>query len=300
MEDYDWSKTRQEKPPLWQSTEGKLRETAPRGKQGGQDHLTGYQPTVEEKEQGERPREMARLSGSYGDVAVGVSRKKEITMVVSKQRSREGVAATGEDKHVHAQSASKIHLTRGNFQTNSNDGKTGAVSYRESRKKQPGKMLAQFQALMNRREQAVLQEQVPFLSQKEEKEELRVLEARADAMRAENSPEAHRSLREIESRKQYLHRSLAEKTAQERRLRLTLQKAEEESHRQAGERADLPRNGFFGILSPEEPPEEPPEDGAAGAGEDKPQTPGQTEEPPEESAPISDGESAGDAGDDNG
>ena len=68
----------------------------------------------------------------------------------------------------------------------------------------------------------------------------------------------NRMLDRIEVRKQALRQSLTEKTAQERRLRLLLQKAQEESRRRAGETERL---NWQPEAVPEEEAPPPPEDG---------------------------------------
>ena len=86
MGSFEKERRRPDRPPAWRSSEGRMWEKTPEEKREGKDHLTGYAP----RENEDRPREAARMGGSYGDVAIGVSRRKELTMVVSKRRGREG------------------------------------------------------------------------------------------------------------------------------------------------------------------------------------------------------------------
>jgi|GEM_PF-3572153 len=249
------------KPPLWRTSEGRLRESAPRPKRDGQDHLTGYEPS--EQEGARRPREAARLSGSYGDVAVGTNRKKELTMVVSRHRSREGPAARREEQVLRSGSAQKLNLSRGEFRVNAHDKKQGALEYRESHDKASRFLLDRFGEMMRTHRPAETEEQLPFLDRRGDREELRRLESRAVDLRAGGGPGARAELRAIERRKQELHQSLSEKETQERRLRLTLERAQEESRRRAGETETVPWN-------PPPVTEEPlpPGDGKPGAGQD--------------------------------
>ena len=88
MGGFERERRQEGRPPAWRSSEGRMWERTPQARREGKDHLTGYQPHGKEKSQ--RPREAARMGGAYGDVSVGVSRKKELTLVVSARRSREG------------------------------------------------------------------------------------------------------------------------------------------------------------------------------------------------------------------
>lgn len=233
MGDFEWKKRPDDRTPAWRSSEGRMWEASPVAKKEGRDHLTGYE--AHEQEGDARPREAARMAGSYGDISVGVSKKKELTLVVSKRRSREGPAATQAEKTLMGASARKINLSRGNFKANAHDPKKSAVAYRESHQKTPYFMLQKYKEMMRGREQDVLEEQVPFLNQETEREELRRLQSVGDHLRAKGGEAAKAELGRIEARKQYLRQSLTEKQSQERRLRLLLQKAQEESRRRAGE-----------------------------------------------------------------
>ena len=258
MGSFEKEKRRADRPPAWRSSEGRMWEAAPVPKKEGQAHLTGYEP--HENEGSARPREAARMSGSYGDVSIGVSRKKELTLVVSKRRSREGPAATREEQTLLGGSARKLNLARGNFRANAHDPNKSAVAYRESHQKDPRFLLERFKTMMRTREQNTLAEQVPFLDQREEREELRRLQELGEDLLAKGGTEDRAALGHIQARKQALRQSLTEKAGQERRLRLLLQKAQEESRRQAGELEQVSWQ-LPGPLAEDEPPPEGDEDG---------------------------------------
>ena len=234
------------------------------------------------------------MGGSYGDVAIGVSRRKELTMVVSKRRGREGPAALEEEKILQADRAKKMDLSRGDFRVNTRTPEKSALAYRESHRKTPAFMLAKFKEMMGTHRQDTLAEQVPFLDRRGEREELRQLQHTREELLERGGGGDRPALRAVERRKEELRQILTEKEGQERRLRLLLEKAREASRRRAGE-AELitwqpPAGG-----EEEEPLPPPPEDGSGGAaeaiadallaralGEEKPpeESP---EEPPEES-----------------
>lgn len=262
------------KNPLWRTSEGKMQERAPTSRRVGKDHLTGYEPHPAQEKK-DRPRETARLSGSYGDLAVGVNRKKELTLVVSKRRSREGEAATRDEQALRARGARKMERERGEFRTNPHDPKKSAVAFHTPAKPAPGRMLGRFQGMVHRREQEVLAEQVPFLDQKPERAELKALQEQADELRAMGGAQAREELDAIERRRQELRQILTEKEGQERKTRLLLQKAREAS-KHAPEESEPPRR-FFLIPAPTDGAEPPPEDGedpgeASGEDEKKEET----------------------------
>lgn len=254
----------------WRSSEGRLREAAPVSRREGRDHLTGYEPPAAEKTAGS-PREAGRLASSYGDVAVGVSRKKELTLVISKRRNRQGPAAGRDEKVLKGDSVRRVNLARRDFRVNSHDPQKSALAYRESHKRPPQFLLERFKELMSSRQQDTLEELVPFLTRKDEQEELRQLQSRAEDLQAKESGAGSLALRHIEIRKQELRQRLTEKQSQERRLRLLLQKAQEESRRRAGEAEtvhSLPP--YIGPAGEEPPPEDgEPRDGKSEDGKPK-------------------------------
>ena len=255
MGGFERERRQEGRPPAWRSSEGRMWERTPQARREGKDHLTGYQPHGKEKSQ--RPREAARMGGAYGDVSVGVSRKKELTLVVSARRSREGPAARREEQTLLGNSARKMNLARGDFRVNAHDPEKSAVAYRESHKKSSRFMLERFKEMMRTREQHTLAQQVPFLNRREEREELRRLQSLGERLQAKGGPQARAAQRKVEARKQALHQQLTEKGVQERRLRLLLEKAREESRRRAGE---VERPDWQLPAGPEQAPP-PPEEG---------------------------------------
>lgn len=262
MAEFDKHRRSSGRPPVWRSSEGKMWERSPREKKEGKDHLTGYEP----RENEDRPREAARMGGSYGDVSVGVSRKKELTMVVSKRRSREGPAALEDERTLQGDRAKKMDLSRGNFQVNVHDPERSALAYRESHQKTPAFMLNRFKEMMRTRRQDTLAEQVPFLDRREEREELRQLQHRREELLAREGGGDRPALRALERRKETLRQILTEKESQERRLRLLLQKAQETSRRRAGETEQV-RWQLQAAQEAEEPPPPEGEDEGKGAAE---------------------------------
>lgn len=243
---------RPDRPPAWRSSEGRMWEQHPREKKDGKDHLTGYEP----RENEDRPREAARMGGSYGDVSIGVSRKKELTMVVSKRRSREGPAAREEERTLQGDRAKKLDLSRGDFRVNAHDPERSALAYRESHRKTPAFMLARFKEMMRTHRQDTLAEQVPFLDRREEREELRQLQSAREDLLAKKGGGDRETLRAIDRRRESLRQILTEKEGQERRLRLQLQKAQETSRRRAGETEQV-RWQLQAAQEAEEPPPPP-------------------------------------------
>ena len=261
MEGFEKERRPEGRPPAWRSSEGRMWERTPRETQDGKAHLTGYRPRENEA----RPREAARMGGSYGDVSVGVSRKKELTLVVSKGRSREGPAALEDEKVLHGDRAKKMDLSRGDFRVNAHDPEKSALAYRESHQKTPAFMLKRFQEMMRTHRQETLDEQVPFLDRRAEREELRRLQHRREALLAREGGGDRPALRAVERRKEELRQILTEKEGQERRLRLLLQKAQEASRRLAGETEQV-RWQLQAAQEGEEPPP-PPEGEDEGKGE---------------------------------
>lgn len=258
MQTFD-NRKRDTRLPAWRSSEGRFREEASSPEKEGRPHLSGYEPRREEGDKA--PRETGRLAGSYGQVSVGIQ-KQQVVMAVSKRRSRDGEAARLDEQRLHGQSARKLNLARGEFLTNAHDPDRSALLYRESAGKPATFLLNRFREMMDTRQQRTSREQLPFLLRKAEREELRQLESRAVALRASDPQGSREELRAIERRSQELHQILTEKETGERRLRLMLDKAQEQARRQAGT-APLPRTSVLseGLL-PEDQPEDKPENPA--------------------------------------
>ncbi|MEG1682716.1 MAG: hypothetical protein RR295_02720 [Oscillospiraceae bacterium] len=252
MQDYEQEKQQTASPPAWRSSQGRMWETSAAPQKDGRDQLTGYRPGEKE----DRPRETGRLSGSYGDVAVGSNRKKELTLVASKRRSHAGPAATEDEKALRSDGSKKATPPAGNVRVNPHDETKSAVSTRISHQKQPTQLLAGFRRQQRKNEDGLLDEQLPFLNPEPEREALRQLTGQTQALRAQDG--ASPALDAMERSKQRLRQELTEKAAQEHRLLLILQKAQEASRRRAGETAQV-----IPLLTPvsEEPP---PEDGDGG------------------------------------
>ena len=249
------------------SSQGRLREGMARKTRDGADHLTGYRPR--EQEGSARPRETGRLENSFGDIAVGTNRKKELTIVVSRRRTQEGPAIREDEKELRGESARKMERTRGDFLTNPHDKQESAVGYRQSGAKSPRMMLNQFRALMEQHDQKTVKPQMSFLSRREEKAELKALRERELALRAERGGEAQAELRVIERRREELRQILAGKETQERRMKQILQKAGEEAARR-GEKSWERPFARFGLrdtaLSEDGEGESRPEDEQGGEG----------------------------------
>jgi len=128
-----------------------------------------------------------------------------------------------------------MNLARGDFRVNAHEKENSALAYRESREKASVFLLERFREMMRTHRPAVAEEQLAFLDRQGEKEELRRLQSRAETLHAAGGAGARAELRALERRRQELRQSLSEKETQERRLRLILDRAQEESRRRSGE-----------------------------------------------------------------
>ncbi len=250
----EYKEKKREQPEPWRTSQGRLRQARPTPKKEGRDHQTGYESHPQEQD---RPRESGRLESSFGNISVGSSRKKELTVVLSKRRRQEGLAVTEDERVMKAGGARRLKSASGNFFTNVADRESSAVAYRASHRKPPGHMLARFREMLAKHGPQALDEQVPFLDREPEQRELRTLtqqartlrEAREDAM-----------LRQAENRKEELHQVLTEKKTQEGQLQQLLRKAQAESRKRAAGEWDPLTLVQEITAQPPEDPEEQPED----------------------------------------
>lgn len=245
-----------------------LREAHPRQERDGEAHLTGYHP--HEQEGKRRPREFGRLENSFGDIAVGTNRNKEVMVVVSRRRTEEGPAVSEDEKVLNGNRAVSMGGVRGAFQVNSHDEEKSAVAYRRSARKNAGNMVGQIREMMTEREQETIWKQAPFFNRQPEQEEMKLLREEELELRHRSEPEDRERLREVERRSQQLRRRIEEKEGQERRLRFILEKAREEAEKQG----EAPWDSLLRAVVQREQEEQLDEDDEKGTGEEAGETDG--------------------------
>ncbi|MFI3312686.1 MAG: hypothetical protein R3Y62_02260 [Eubacteriales bacterium] len=238
----------------WRNSQGRMGERLPQGRQQGENRLTGYRPTEQERREKNAPREVAKLSGSYGDVAVGVNRQKNLSITLSERRGGEEKHTTKSDKKaVEGQTAHKLPATRGKGFTNPHHKSQSAVLYQSQDKKPPPFLQKRFTQMMGNHHQEVLEGHVSFLDTKRERAEEKALITQEKQARKDRG-----NLSAIQSRRDELSQIITEKKHQSRRFQQLLKQGQ-----QAAQESQVKEWTFLEVrhqLEEEETPESPPED----------------------------------------
>lgn len=204
-----------------QEKAGNMVEKKPHNQKEGQNHLTGYQPSERERKEKNSPREVARLAGSYGQVAVGVNGEKQLSITVSERRGGEKKQATKDDeKAVRGDGTRKMEATRGQGFTNPSQKTESAVLYKTATQQPPVFLRKRFAQMVTG--QRVMERHLPFLSDKEERDEETHLLQQEKLARTEGG-----NLSPIQARRDELAQIRTEKAQQCRRFQQMLKQGQQ-------------------------------------------------------------------------
>ncbi len=258
MHDYD----ERQKNDQWRTSQGRMTERTPEKERDGENHLTGYRSSEEERRSKSAPREMSKLSGTFGDVAVGVDRERKLSITVSERRTQQNRTTQEDQKAVRSEGAKRMAGTRGRGYTNLKDPKESAVLFRDAGTRPPYFIKRRFQGMMGSREQELLDQQVPFLHQSREQKEAKALLQQEKEVRKQGGDS--KELSAITTRRSELQQMITEKSRQERRFQQTLKQAQERAATETvkpWEILDTQHDSETPQGENEEPPEEPKDEG---------------------------------------
>ncbi len=205
-----WEPGYKERFPAWRSSAGQLREK--KGEPG--EPVTGYIPSERERELDNGPQKIMDFSNSYGALSAGFDEKKQLVLVTSRHHTKELSALPLESKALNAQTAKKVSPISGEFYVNEGKEqmKESAVSCRVDADKGPFYVMSKLRELMENKDFEVQDEITPFLSTKEDKEELEYLRKQVVNLAGGNTREEKQTL---EKRIQFLTNVVADKERQQ-------------------------------------------------------------------------------------
>ncbi len=255
-EEMKWGPGYKERFPEWRSSDGRLREK--KGEPG--EPVTGYIPSDREKELDSGPQKIMDFSNSYGALSAGFDEEKQLVLVTSRHHTKELSALPPESKALKAQTAKKVPLITGDFYVNEDKERKeeSAVSYRVHAGKAPFYVMSKLKELMEDKDFEVQDEITPFLSTREEMEELGYLRQQARNLAGSSAREEKQAL---EERIQFLTTVVADKERQQQTLATRLLSLLEEAGKGG-------KKGWDPSLPWQEKDMEETEDGEKGGNED--------------------------------
>ena len=212
----DWAPTYKERFPEWRSSDGALQESAAKSNEGNgtrAEALTGYQSSEAELKRGEQPQKIWELSNSYGSLAVGKNKKKQLVLVNSRRRTKQLHQLTPESKALQSGTSVRIPLISGEFRFNEawNRRDESAYAYQLEAGSSPDYLMRKMQELSGKREPDAQKTVGLFFDLRPEKEELAYLRAIAQKTSGVRTQKEDQGLR---ARSQFLTAVLADKERQ--------------------------------------------------------------------------------------
>jgi len=249
----DRAPTYKERFPEWRSSDGALKEKDSRSaaKEGvdrqrdrQKNTLTGYESSEKERSQRDEPQKIYELSSSFGSLAVGRNKKKQLVIVNSQRRTKEIHQLTRESHALRRQTSVKIPLISGEFHFNEdwNRREESAYSFQLEASRSPDFFMRKMKELSDRRTLDIQEKVNPFFDLSEDKAELAYLRQRAAELSRsrgveersrgaeERSPETEKGLR---MRIQFLTTVLADKERQRLKFYTKLPQLLEEARKEA-------------------------------------------------------------------
>lgn len=153
----------------WQRSDGRYRSLG-KEKKDKKKPLTAYHPPEIENSAQKRPREMMKMESSYGGIAWGANREKELTMVVHERRRAKGPGLKKDQREVEGSRIAAISELRGDFRTNSHSRRDSAIVYKERLEETPLYMMERIQEMMDENYQQSGQKVLPFMRKREDEE----------------------------------------------------------------------------------------------------------------------------------
>jgi len=236
----DWEPGYQERFPEWRSSEGALKEQGhpfirkEKGKgQETKEALTGYESSEKEKKQKDEPRKIWELGNSFGSLAVGKNKKKQLMIVNSQRRGKRLRALPPESKTLHSETGKKIPLISGEFRFNEdwNRREESAYSYQLEASRSPDYLMRKMKELNEKRRLNVRDNINPFFNLQKEQDELRWLREKAAEM-ARGADRDREKEKGLQTRIQFLSASLAEKERERLRFYTKLPQLLEEARKE--------------------------------------------------------------------
>lgn len=154
----------------WKRSDGRYRN---HGKESMEKEkpLSAYHPAEYENTKEKRSAEMMRMESSYGGIALGANRQKEISMVVHEKRRSAGCGLRKDHQEIEGRHTAAISELRGDFRTNSHSRQESAFIYKEEQETTPLRMMERIQEMMDENVQQSGRNVLPFMRRREDEKE---------------------------------------------------------------------------------------------------------------------------------
>ena len=140
-----------------------------------QQALTGLQEVKKGEDAPERMRESFRAENSYGNIALGVNKKKEAAVVVSQKREHNAPVTKGAEKTLRMERKKREIMPEGSFYMNPDLRQQGAVAFQAKLSLPAAKMAGQIRRYYAQTGSRMLEKRMPHLCLERERGQLRQL-----------------------------------------------------------------------------------------------------------------------------
>lgn len=218
--------------------------------------LKGYEPSEKEKEEEKAPLERLRAESETGSLSAGFSgeKKEKVVLLVSQDKEAQ---ARREEKNLKREGARPEKVEGKRVLTNSHNPEKSAALFELDSSKNKKRLLSEITALMEKKGNETVSGLLPYLEEKEEAEQIQVLEDEArkseDPVRVEQNRRLAGRLREDQRKKEEQKQRLL------KMLETNLETEQEKAPRFPWELLLGMAAAFLsGEQNPDQPPEEQP------------------------------------------
>lgn len=141
---------------------------------GSGEKLTGYAASEQERMSKNNPKEVKRMENSFGLVAFGKNRKKEMVMAIAGKGNHRPTLPNS-TKELEAESAVRLNRLSDHFYANSHDREESALAYKVSYNRSPRLMLERLKNMVAKQDVYMEKDILPFLREKAMKEQKKQL-----------------------------------------------------------------------------------------------------------------------------
>lgn len=183
--------------------------------------LTGYQYSEKESKMNDIPKESMRLGNTFGGISIGSNKKKELLLVVT-GRMKGYQSPDRNSKLFVSERAVRINSITDKMYTNSSEKNESAFAYRVPNSNNEKYIMRRLKGMFEKENHKLTEDMLPFLNQKKEKEEIRVLE---EQRKNYEQVMTDRQLDRLNKRLTTLQYDLTHKKQEEQRFTENLKKA---------------------------------------------------------------------------
>lgn len=222
------SKNKPSKDFSWQQSEGILRKQEK--KQFKRKPLTGYVPTNNEKD---KPYEVMKLASSFGDIAIGTNKKKEILLLVSEKKQYDGETVSNGKKQVNMSHSNNVQEADYDCTTNNYNPTGSAVAYKSTIQKESTEVIKDIkESLGDAMQNTVATNLMPFVHQKKDEQKKQDLE---ELSRESADSKNHQMKAELDQEKKAMENRIVMKKQIENQVRESVKRSIEKVKREKTE-----------------------------------------------------------------